>query len=303
MQSSRGAPGPRTAVLSPAGRAGDPSYVVYVSQQNLLEDGDSGPVDHPSVSELFEDFAKAGIAAALNDALTLQALPARAGRWHTGEMKALPIREGMTTQFEEEAAPGRATSGDEELCRAVADRSGRADGRRGAGSDRGHASSEPVMFASPARRARAVPAITSPGTRPKYLLTENQQPLPRTMAAQGVNVMRCAGFANAHPLDPFRPAHLRECGSAPRLRRQPRRRSGECGLRSPESGASRCFRPSIANLYLGPFGADAGRHPDGMVHLTEPDLDRYPRFAEALEQRLDLERRRHYVLLQWVPPR
>lgn len=37
---------------------GDSSYVAYVSQQNLLEDGDAGPVDHPSVSELFEDFAK-----------------------------------------------------------------------------------------------------------------------------------------------------------------------------------------------------------------------------------------------------
>ncbi|MBX9717680.1 MAG: heat shock protein HspQ [Microbacteriaceae bacterium] len=37
---------------------GDSSYVAYVSQQNLLEDGESGPVDHPSVSELFEEFAK-----------------------------------------------------------------------------------------------------------------------------------------------------------------------------------------------------------------------------------------------------
>ena len=37
---------------------GDSSYTAYVSQQNLLNDGDSGPVDHPSVPELFEDFAK-----------------------------------------------------------------------------------------------------------------------------------------------------------------------------------------------------------------------------------------------------
>mgnify|MGYP000915287334 CR=1 FL=1 len=37
---------------------GDSSYVAYVSQQNLQEDGEAGPVDHPSVSELFEDFAK-----------------------------------------------------------------------------------------------------------------------------------------------------------------------------------------------------------------------------------------------------
>ena len=35
----------------------DSSYVAYVSQQNLLEDSDGGPVDHPNVGELFEDFA------------------------------------------------------------------------------------------------------------------------------------------------------------------------------------------------------------------------------------------------------
>jgi heat shock protein HspQ len=35
----------------------DSSYVAYVSQQNLLGDSDGGPVDHPSVAQLFEDFA------------------------------------------------------------------------------------------------------------------------------------------------------------------------------------------------------------------------------------------------------
>jgi len=34
------------------------SYVAYVSQQNLLDDSDAGPVDHPTVPELFEDFAE-----------------------------------------------------------------------------------------------------------------------------------------------------------------------------------------------------------------------------------------------------
>lgn len=32
------------------------SYVAYVSQQNLLPDAEGGPVDHPSVAELFSDF-------------------------------------------------------------------------------------------------------------------------------------------------------------------------------------------------------------------------------------------------------
>jgi heat shock protein HspQ len=34
----------------------DSSYVAYVSQQNLLGDSEGGPVDHPSVAQLFEDF-------------------------------------------------------------------------------------------------------------------------------------------------------------------------------------------------------------------------------------------------------
>ena len=32
------------------------SYVAYVSQQNLVDDSEGGPVDHPSVSQLFEDY-------------------------------------------------------------------------------------------------------------------------------------------------------------------------------------------------------------------------------------------------------
>ena len=35
----------------------DSSYVAYVSQQNLLDDSDGGPIGHPSVDELFDDFA------------------------------------------------------------------------------------------------------------------------------------------------------------------------------------------------------------------------------------------------------
>lgn len=35
---------------------GESSYVAYVSQQNLLADGAAGPVDHPSLAQLFDDF-------------------------------------------------------------------------------------------------------------------------------------------------------------------------------------------------------------------------------------------------------
>ncbi len=36
----------------------DASYVAYVSQQNLMRDAEGGPVDHPSLAEMFEDFAE-----------------------------------------------------------------------------------------------------------------------------------------------------------------------------------------------------------------------------------------------------
>ena len=35
---------------------GESSYVAYVSQQNLLADGAAGPVEHPSLQQLFEEF-------------------------------------------------------------------------------------------------------------------------------------------------------------------------------------------------------------------------------------------------------
>ena len=33
------------------------SYVAYVSQQNLMEDTDGEPIDHPQVEQLFERFS------------------------------------------------------------------------------------------------------------------------------------------------------------------------------------------------------------------------------------------------------
>jgi heat shock protein HspQ len=34
------------------------SYVAYVSQQNLMGDAEGGPVDHPSLPQMFEDYAE-----------------------------------------------------------------------------------------------------------------------------------------------------------------------------------------------------------------------------------------------------
>lgn len=35
---------------------GESSYVAYVSQQNLMSDSESGPVEHPSVADIFDGF-------------------------------------------------------------------------------------------------------------------------------------------------------------------------------------------------------------------------------------------------------
>ena len=32
------------------------SYIAYVSQQNLLHDDENGPVDHPAITGIFEEF-------------------------------------------------------------------------------------------------------------------------------------------------------------------------------------------------------------------------------------------------------
>lgn len=36
---------------------GESDYVAYVSQQNLTGDAEGGPVDHPSLPQLFEEYA------------------------------------------------------------------------------------------------------------------------------------------------------------------------------------------------------------------------------------------------------
>jgi heat shock protein HspQ len=35
----------------------DSSYVAYVSQQNLLGDGDAGPISHPAINDVFDGYA------------------------------------------------------------------------------------------------------------------------------------------------------------------------------------------------------------------------------------------------------
>lgn len=234
-------------------------------------------------------------------------------------MKALPIRDGMTAQvFEEEVRPAgqpvvmkgyvaqwpivqAARMGDEALAAAIG----------------ANASSEPVMFASLPPEEQGLFHYTADGDLNfarheaplaaflQYLLAENQQPLPRTMAAQGVNAARFVpGFDAAHPLD------LVPRGTTARLWIGNRACVATHGddlenVACVVAGRRRftLFPPEqIANLYLGPFELTPGGTPISMVHLTEPDLERYPRFAGALEAAVyaDLEPGDAlYVPYQW----
>jgi heat shock protein HspQ len=34
----------------------DSFYTAYVSQQNLIPDADAGPIEHPDITDMFDDF-------------------------------------------------------------------------------------------------------------------------------------------------------------------------------------------------------------------------------------------------------
>lgn len=180
-----------------------------------------------------------------------------------------------------------------------------------------NASNEPVMFASLPSEERGLFHYTSEGqlnfarheaplaTFLRYLLAENHEAMPRTLAAQGVNAARFVpGFEAAHPLDLVpkgTPARLWIGNRACVATHGDDLENVACVV----AGRRRftLFPPEqIANLYLGPFETTPGGTPISMVHLTEPDLERYPRFAEALEAAVyaDLEPGDAiYVPYQW----
>lgn len=213
-------------------------------------------------------------------------------------MKALPVRDGVTARiFDEEIRPAlqpvvlkgyvahwpivqAARVGDAALAAAIG----------------ANASSEPVMFSSLPPEEHGLFHYAPDGqlnfTRHEaplalflqYLLAENQQPLPRTLAAQGVNVTRFVpGFDKAHRLD------LVPAGTTARMWIGNRACVATHGddlenVACVVAGRRRftLFPPEqIANLYLGPFELTPGGTPISMVHLTEPDLERHPRFAKA----------------------
>ena len=109
---------------------------------------------------------------------------------------------------------------------------------------------------------------------------------PYAIAAQGVVAESVLpGFADAHPM-PYVPD-----SAAPRFwignkAKVATHNDPSENLAVVVAGRRRftLFPPDqIGNLYLGPLHFTPAGVPISMVHVTAPDLDRYPRFAEALE--------------------
>lgn len=106
-----------------------------------------------------------------------------------------------------------------------------------------------------------------------------------TLAIQGMETERVLpGFAAAHPM-PLLPD-----GVAPRVwigsaAKVATHNDPSENIACVVAGRRRftLFPPEqVANLYMGPFHVTPAGTPVSMVHVTDPDLDRYPRFADAL---------------------
>lgn len=119
------------------------------------------------------------------------------------------------------------------------------------------------------------------------LEAEEAQPAPRALAAQGLPVHLCIpGFAHAHPMPLLPPSVM------PRMwicnRSEVATHNDELeNLACVVAGRRRftLFPPeAVGDLYMGPFELTPGGTPISMVHVSQPDFDRYPRFRSALEQ-------------------
>lgn len=125
-------------------------------------------------------------------------------------------------------------------------------------------------------------------TLPEFLailLAETSSAAPRALAAQGVGIHQCLpAFASAHQIPLLPPSILPRMWIANRTKVAAHNDELE-NLACVAAGRRRftLFPPEAAgSLYLGPFELTPGGTPISMVDVTAPDLQRYPRFADAL---------------------
>jgi hypothetical protein len=117
------------------------------------------------------------------------------------------------------------------------------------------------------------------------LAAEAARPHPDALAIQGLSAdEHVPGFAEAHRLDllpPAIPARL-WIGNAAKVATH---HDPAENIAVVAAGHRRftLFAPEqVGNLYMGPFQPTPAGTQVSMVHVTAPDLTRYPRFAEAL---------------------
>ena len=123
------------------------------------------------------------------------------------------------------------------------------------------------------------------------LLAEGGKPRPDAVAVQGLTGNHLPGFAEANALDILPPGVLPRLwiGNAAKVATH---NDPSENVACVVAGHRRftLFAPDqVGNLYMGPFHNTPAGTQVSMVHLTDPDLARYPRFATALDAALTAE--------------
>ncbi len=139
---------------------------------------------------------------------------------------------------------------------------------------------------------RGLNFVKGQATLPQFLhalLAEARAERPATLAGQGLVAERyLPDFASDHPLALIPPDVTARLwiGNAARVATH---NDPSDNIAIVAAGRRRftLFPPDqLGNLYMGPFHLTPAGTPVSMVHVSEPDLARYPRFAAALEQAL-----------------
>ena len=128
----------------------------------------------------------------------------------------------------------------------------------------------------------------------RALLVEADKARPDTLCVQGVDATRhLPGFAAAHPapLVPDTTTPRLWIGTAAKVATH---HDPSENLACVAAGRRRftLFAPEqVGDLYMGPFHITPAGPQVSMAHVTQPDLERFPRFAQALDAALvaDLE--------------
>ncbi|MDZ4307832.1 cupin-like domain-containing protein [Allopontixanthobacter sp.] len=126
----------------------------------------------------------------------------------------------------------------------------------------------------------------------QILLDEMKGDLPRSLAAQAMPVHLCIpGFAHVHTMPLISPLVMPRMWICNRTEVAAHNDELE-NLACVVAGRRRftLFPPeAIGDLYLGPYELTPGGTPISMVHVSAPDLIRYPRYAKAAKVALVTE--------------